>query len=350
MQDEYTADTIEVMTLREAVRRRPGMWVGGTNDGGGPLHLLLEVAANAIDQVLLGRGTRVDIRIDEDDSVTITDDGPGIPAHALVDLLDRPSNRPTVDGHRPHVHLGPGGIGLPICNAVSDPFEVDTVRAGEKATVHYVGGLQSGPLQVSPTSRPSGTRIRFRPDPRIFQCTRVPRVELTRRLEDLAFLLPSLALTWAFAGAGAAGLVGRVRMEVGDPLGGIAHHRGVYSTADGPITVEVALAWHTHSNRRPQIHSFANLQRTEDGQHVSGMLDGIRAFLPRPSRARHLDGLVAMVAVLLSDVHYGSPTRSSLTNPTVRPAVKQATRTALQAWAEIHPEAAITIRTRNKVG
>lgn len=352
MPDEYTADMVEVVTLREAVRRRPGMYVGATDDGSGSLHLLLEVAANAIDQVLLGRCTRVDIRIDADDTITIADDGPGIPAHALADILERPSNRPTVDGHRPHVHLGLGGLGLPIANALSDPFEVDTVCAGQQAIAHYSGGLPSAPLQVNNASRPSGTRLRFRPDPQLFQCTRVSRAGLSRRLEDLAFLLPSMALSWTFAGERSAGLVGLVHAEVGDPLGGIAHYRGDHSSAEGPMAVEVALAWHRHPHRRPQpvIHSFANLERTETGQHVAGLLAGVRAFLPRSSRVRGLDGLVAVVAVMLADVVYGSPTKSSLVNPAARDAVKQATLSALQAWAEMYPEAALMIRTRDQGG
>ncbi|HEY0133394.1 MAG TPA: ATP-binding protein [Nannocystis sp.] len=168
MPDEYTADGIESLTLRESVRRRPGMYAGDTATGDGALHLVLEVLSNAVDQVMLGRCTRVDIRVDADDLVTISDDGPGIPAHGLVALLERPSNRPTVDGHRPHVHLSPIGLGLPVSNALSDPFEVDTVHAGVHASVRYAGGLVQTPLQVRPATRPSGTAIRLRPDPHVF--------------------------------------------------------------------------------------------------------------------------------------------------------------------------------------
>lgn len=346
MTSEYTADMIEVVTLREAVRRRPGMYVGYTDEGMGPLRLLLEVIANAIDQVLLGRCTRVDLHVDADDVVTVTDDGPGIPARSLAALLEQPSERPTVDGHRPHVHLGFGGLGLPIANALSDPFEVDTVHAGEQTTVAYAGGLQRVPLRVRAASRPSGTRVRLRPDPQLFQCTRVPRIELTRRLEDLAFLLPAMTLSWSFAGERAAGLVGCVRAEVGGPLGDVAHHQGDYATDDGPTTVEVALAWHARPHgRTTQIHSFANLQRTEAGEHVAGLLEGIRRFLKVRSD-RRLGEPVAAVAVLLADVRYGSPTRSLVINPGVRPAVKEATSTALQRWAERFPEAADALRSR----
>jgi DNA gyrase/topoisomerase IV subunit B len=105
MPDEYSADSIEILSMRDAVRRRPGMYVGDTADGSGTLHLALEILSNAVDQVLLAHAAHVDVRVDADDVITITDDGPGIPAALLITLLERPHDRPTFDGHRPHVHL-----------------------------------------------------------------------------------------------------------------------------------------------------------------------------------------------------------------------------------------------------
>ncbi|MFY0534125.1 ATP-binding protein [Nannocystis pusilla] len=91
MESEYTADSIEVITWPAAARKRPGMYIGATDDGAGPLHLLLAIVANAIDQILLARCAHVDVRVDADDFVTVTDDGPGIPARSLVELLEQPS-------------------------------------------------------------------------------------------------------------------------------------------------------------------------------------------------------------------------------------------------------------------
>lgn len=347
--DEYTADSIPVVDdLLASVRRRPGMFTGDTSTGDGALHLVLEIVSNAVDQAMLGRCTRIDVRVDADDHVTISDDGPGIPAHRLTDLLERLSNRPTVDGHRPHVHLSPIGLGLPVSNQLSDPLIIDTIHASEHASVRYAGGVLHTPLRVVLTTRPSGTTIRLRPDPQIFSCTRVPRDRLTRRLEDLTYLIPGLTLSWSFTGRGDAGLASCVRAELGDPLGDIATHQGDYPTSDGPITVDVALAWHRHPGHRggPQIDSFANLLRTEDGQHVDGLRAGVRAFLPDHSDAQRFDGLVAAVAVVLADVRYGNPTKDKLTSAAAKPAVKAATLAALQAWAARNPEAAATLHAR----
>ncbi|MFY0539891.1 ATP-binding protein [Nannocystis pusilla] len=273
MASEYTTETIDVLTGLAAVRKRPGMYVGSLDDGMGPLKLLLAVVAHAIDPRQPGRCPRIDVRVDADDFVTVADDGPGIPAGSLVDLLERPPVRSSA-------HFGFRESGLLMANALSDPFEVDTVHAGEQATVAYAGGVQRVPLRVSAASRPSGTRIRFRPDPQIFPSTRVPRLELTQRLEDLALLLPAMALTWSFAGERATGLVERVRVEARGPLENVAHHQGEYVTDAGPTTVEVALAWRTEPYGQPaQILGYTNFERDEDGPHVPGLLAAIRDFL-----------------------------------------------------------------------
>ena len=348
MESEYTADSIEVLTWPAAARKRPGMYIGATDDGAGPLHLLLALVANAIDQILLARCAHVDVRVEADDFVTVTDDGPGIATRSLVELLEQPSKPPTGDEDRLHVRFGFRGPGLPIVNALSDPFEVETVHAGEQATVAYAAGLRRDPLRVSATSRPSGTRVRFRPDPQIFQDTRVPRVDLTQRLEDVAYLLPARALAWSFAGEGATGLVARVRAEARSALGEVAHHRSDCTTDDGPTVVQVALAWRPSPGGQPaQIHGFVNLQRKADGPHVSGLLAGVREFL-KIRDDRGLEGLVAAVAVLHSDARYVIQTKCKVANPALRLAATEATLTALRRWAERFPADADALRRRVK--
>lgn len=341
MASEYTTDTIEVLTGCAAVRKRPGMYVGSLDDGTGPLKLLLAVVAYAIDPRQPGRCPRIEVRVDPDDSVTVADDGPGIPAGSLVDLLERPPVRSSA-------HFGFRESGLLMVNALSDPFEVDSVHAGEQATVAYAGGVQRVPLRVSAASRLSGTCIRFRPDPQIFPSTRVPRLELTQRLEDLGFLLPALTLTWSFAGERATGLVERVRVEARGPLEDAAHHQGEYVTDAGPTTVEVALAWRTEPYGRPaQILGYTNLERDEDGPHVPGLLAAIRDFLDIRDDRDH-EGLVAAVSVLHDDALYPIHTKKRLIHSPLLPAVKDATSTALRRWAERFPEAADALRSRMK--
>jgi DNA gyrase subunit B len=344
---------IKLLSFLECVRKRPGMYVGGT-DGSGVLHVVLELVANALDQALAGRCTQIDISLDDDGSVTVSDDGPGISVEgderrpSLVEILEWRSERATVDDHRPHVHLGLGAIGLAVANAVSDPFELVTVCDGQQATARYRGGVAIEPLRVEPTTLPSGTRVRVRPDPQIFDPITVPRDDLHSRLMDLSSLVPQIRLSWTNASPRhGQGLVELVKLYSRAIFGGVAHVRQEVETESGPIDVEVALAWRMDSRDAPHIHGFVNLARTRElGTHAEGLLDGIRSFFPRKGAAARRQGLVAAVSVILSDVRMGNPTRDKLITPAARGAVEQATIMALTAWAVAYPEDAASIHAR----
>jgi DNA gyrase/topoisomerase IV subunit B len=169
--------------------------------------------------------------------------------------------------------------------------------------------------------------VRFRPDPQIFGTSRILRWALSKRLEELAFLAPKLTLTWTFVGDAEAahGLAGRVALAVPCPVADVAKHHGTYETPNGPVDVDVALAWRG-GDAAPMIDSFVNLERIPRGTHVSGLLDGVRRA--RGTAARR--GLVAAVSVVLADVKLGEPTRERLITPEVRKCVALATVAALR--------------------
>lgn len=162
----YAAHMVELTA--DAIRKRPGMYCGGI-DGTGVGNLVLELLANAHDQYLTGRCSRIRIAIEADGTTTVEDDGPGLPAHGggglppLEHLLTRHSTQPTVDGHRPHAHHGLGGLGLFVVNALSERLELVTVHAGAEARIACVRGAIVEPVAVMPTQRASGTTVRFRP-------------------------------------------------------------------------------------------------------------------------------------------------------------------------------------------
>jgi len=350
--------TTNALDAIAAVRRRPGMYIGDADSGNGVLNLVLEVLANACDQHFAGRCSTIDIDVAANGTITIVDDGAGLQVHGgngappIDILLTQRSERPTVDGHRPHVHLGVGGLGLFVVNALSERFEITTVRDGLEARAVYARGEQVEPLVTARTERPSGTRIQFRPDPLIFRHPRVPRASLAERLEDLSFLLPRLTLRWSVAGdhLATSSLAARVAIDIGCELSDVARHRGSFDLPGGPIDVEVALAWRPmqwHANDEPRIHSFVNLERSRDhGTHVDGLIDGIAAFFPGGRREQVVAGLVAAVAVVLADVKWGNPTRDRLVSPEARAPVAEATRLALASWAEAHPDAAAAHKLR----
>jgi DNA gyrase subunit B len=332
----------------EAMRRRPGMYVGSV-DATGVATLILEVVSNAFDQYLMGRCHRIHIDV-EDDLVSICDDGPGIP---LVDgdarpfletVLTRVHESATADSHMPHVHLGMG-CGLAAVNALSAEFEVRVVRDGAAHLLRYRCGVSTGPMERTSTDEPTGTTVRFRPDPVIFTATRPLRGALSTQLEELALLAPGLELTWSFGADRRAeqGLARLIEMH-GDRLAAPAIHA---RARHAEIDVEIAIAWRSDADADPRISSFVNFRRTHShGTHVDGLLAGLRTLWPRDggtgSRALRR-GLVAGVSVILPDVRYGQPTRSELLNTEARTAVAAVTRNALQAWSLAHPDHAARI-------
>ncbi|PCC70698.1 DNA gyrase B [Nannocystis exedens] len=343
----------EPETLLGWVRKRPGMYVGGVHDGSGVLHVALELVANAVDQALAGRLSRLDVGVEGDETLVVSDDGPGIAADgakdrpSLRDILERRFELPTVDGHRPHVHLGFGGIGLAVANAVAERLEIVTVHAGRQATACYCRGVPLTAMRVEATDRSSGTCIRIRADPQIFSSVCVPREDLQHRLTDLSFLLPQLRISWMGEREHhGRGLPELARLHAPATIGGVAHHRAVVGGLEEPIDVEVALVWGEGSTREATVQSFVNLGRAAEGVHREGVLDGLRSFFPRRGAAARRVGLSAAVVVVLADVQWGSPIRDKLVTPAVRPAVQAVTMTALRAWAERYPEAAARIRAR----
>lgn len=349
-----------MLTTVASVRKRPGMYVGNCDGNGeGVINLVLEVVANSLDQHLAGRCKRTMISVAADGEIEIDDDGAGVQV-PLDKLLTVASHTPTVDGHRPHAHLGPsgGGLGLFVVNALSERFMITSVVDGAETTVRCERGqIVDGPRQQA-TSRGNGTTVRFVPDATIFTTQHVPRGALTAVLDDLALLQPQWSLTWSFASDAVhtQGLAGRVAMSAGGSFADVATYTATYELAERPsgqdaakITVTVALAWRSgyDADAPAAITSIVNWRRTiEHGDHVDGLFDGIAEFASPASCEAVARGLVAEVAVVLDDVHWGAPRKDLLVTPTVRAPVAMATREALQRWAVAQPELAKALRER----
>lgn len=307
------------LTLVQAVRRRPAMYVGNTTDGSGIQHMIFD----AIQRALLRRCTRIHIELAANGTITVEDDAPGwLPP--LEPYLTRWPETSHVDNDDLCAPLEHMSIGLFVINALSERLEVCTARDGIASRVVGMRG-EVGAVATEPTQMPDGTRLRFDPDPQIFAHTRVWRGALAERLEDLSFLIPDVQMSWSFAGDDAArgGLAARVALATPCRLEGVARHRAAYDTPRGRVTVDVALAWRSgdgESNREPWIDSFVNASRTRNhGTHVDGLLGA--------TEQRHR-GLVAAVSVIDPRVKL-SADRSRAENPELREPVAAATRAAL---------------------
>jgi len=332
----------------ESVRKRPGMYVGDIRDGSGLVHMVWEVLANALDEHLAGRCSRIAVEIRQDGAISVDDDGRGFPIHDLegVSFLERALTRfhwsPTLDGHTPHEHVGLHGVGLFPVNALSSRLTVECFSGGRRYEQHFERGVAVTQLiDAEPASR-TGTRVTFVPDPTVFTNPAVDPGSILHRLRELSSLLPGLRLEFEDHR--------RHRFEQANGLQGFLEpaHEGssdtfVVATSIGEIRVDAAVRWHSYP--WSTVESFANIERTTGGgTHVRGMLTGLGSGLRlaardacRGRRARQLtrvvsQGLNAVVCVRLNHPEYEGPTRDRLSTPAAETAVRDS---VAEAFAKV---------------
>ena len=340
----YSCDEIRILTGREVVRKRPGMYFGGT-DREAMHHLIWEVIGNAIDEYRRGHGTTVRVTFNFDE-VTIEDDGRGIP-------VEPSPTAPTVtqlelvmtclhggSGYsQEHVHLASSlrGCGIAAVNAVCERLDIEVWRARRHHVQSYARGVPLGPPRDLGACSRTGTRVRFVPDPTIFDGVWDPPL-VAARLRELAAMAPGLTLVCdgeVFRCLD--GLADRVRYLACDrtlperPIEILAIDKGIAVTA--------AIAW--SDDDRAVTEAYVGMAHAR-GTHLTGFVRGVFGAFTRlePGLAK-VDrvafrevierGLVAVLHVQLQDPRFGSPSRSWLTNPEVATVVAAAVRSQLAA-------------------
>ncbi len=340
-------------TVLDAMRARPGMYVGNIHDGTGLSHLVWELVSNALDQHLAGRCTRIDVAVREDGAISVEDDGPGF---SLFDddgnpfaerALTQFHSAPSLDGHAPHEHVGAHGLGVFCVCALAAELELEVHRAGTQHRQRFARGRAlSAPAVIGPTAR-SATRISFLPDPLIFSNVSFDSGVITDRLRELASLVPTLTLTFRdhrtrvfHEPTGLFALLARSR----DGLAPVAEPLVVKQSVE-TISVEAVIEW--LPTARSSVESFANVQRTTGGGvHVQGLIDGLTgglcAVIPRWREQRRRatalvrQGLHAVVQARLRDPSFGEPTTTVLSTPAVRRAVRGAVKSAFEVHLREH--------------
>jgi DNA gyrase subunit B len=363
--DDYGADKIKVLEGLEAVRKRPAMYIGSTG-APGLHHLVYEIVDNSIDEALAGHCDQVNVTIHIDNSVTVVDNGRGIPvdrhesgrsaAEVVLTVLHAGGK---FDNDSYKVSGGLHGVGVSVVNALSQLLELEIWRNGQVYKQTYRRGDPDTPLEVTGTTKKRGTKITFTPDSQIFETTEYSFDTLAQRLRELAFLN------------------GGVTVTIDDERDGKSHHflyegginsfvqylnqnraaandKPIYMRGDKDgIDVEISLQW--NDSYSETVYTFANNINThEGGTHLSGfraaLTRTINAYAARNNLTRDLkdatisgddirEGLTAVVSVKIPRPQFEGQTKTKLGNTEVKGIVETVVNDKPGVSAPLHPSA-----------
>jgi DNA gyrase subunit B len=364
----YDAQNIQVLEGLEAVRKRPGMYIGSTGERG-LHHLVYEIVDNSVDEALAGRNDTVDVTIHPDNSITVVDKGAGIPVSTMakegksaleVVLTVLHAGGKFGEGGGYKVSGGLHGVGVSVVNALSERLDATVYRDGYVWRQSYARGIPLGPIERGEPSDDHGTTITFMPDDQIFESLEFNYTTLEERLRETAFLTRDLRISITDErGAGAradfhyeGGIADFVSYlnENRDPI-----HAKVafFSGESSEGAVEVAMQW--NSTYQEAVFSFANNINThEGGSHLSGFRSALTGAINKYAREDGAlkekdenltgedvrEGLTAVVSVKLSDPQFEGQTKTKLGNPGIAGFVQSIVNARLVEWLEENPKEA----------
>jgi DNA gyrase subunit B len=363
MVTSYTAESITVLEGLEAVRKRPGMYIGSTGLRG-LHHLVYEVVDNAVDEALAGYCTRIDITLTADGGVRVVDDGRGIPVDehpvehrsALEVVMTTLHAGGKFGGDSYAVSGGLHGVGVSVVNALSKRLDVEVVRDGGRYRQSYERGLPTAPLERVGKARGHGSTVAFWPDPDIFEEIDFRFETLSNRMREMAFLNAGLRITLTDERDDQ-------KSEVYEYAGGIRDFVAHINASKEPVHpqiiyfegmanshfVEVAMQWNSSYN--DAVSTFANTINThEGGTHEEGFRAALTSTINRYARNSALlkekdpnlsgddvrEGLTAIVSVKLREPQFEGQTKTKLGNTDIKGFVQQTTNRALDEWFEEH--------------
>jgi DNA gyrase subunit B len=371
--EAYDANSISVLKGLDAVRKRPGMYIGDTDDGSGLHHMGFEIIDNAVDEAQAGFATHVTAILNGDGSMTVRDDGRGIPTgiheeegiSAAEVVLTKLHAGGKFNQNSYKVSGGLHGVGAAVVNALSEWMEVRIWREGVEHFIRFQHGETMAPLAVvGPASRPNGTEVTFKPSAGTFTHTEFDYAVFERRLRELAFLN--------------SGLMIELRDERHEPVqeakfhykGGVAEFAIWLDRAKAPvlatpitsigeakehgIRVEFALTWND-SYHETMLCFTNNITQRDGGTHLAGFRAALTRVVSKyaqgMSKKDNLElagedmreGMTAVLSVKVPDPKFSSQTKDKLISSEVQPVVQAAVADALSHWFETHPKEAKAI-------
>ena len=369
MEKQYTADSIEVLKGLEAVRKRPGMYIGNTDELSGLHHMVYEVVDNSIDEAIAGYCKNIIVTLNKDGSASVEDDGRGMPidmhkgelmpaAEVIMTQLHAGAKF-SQDTYK--ISAGLHGVGVSVVNALSQKLTLRVFKDGKEYQMEFKQGKTSAKLKEIGEINKQGTYVQFLPDPTIFSKTVFDYEILSGRFQDLAFLNPGICITIAdYRGENEKGIVKTYKSKGG--IEAFARHvcgkkellNSVPLTASGiqnEVQVDFAIFW-TKAHSENSLFFTNTIPQTDGGSHVAGLRSALtksfQSFIrEKGTKAQQKveftgddirEGIVCVLSVKVADPQFSSQTKEKLTSSNVRQPVENLVSKATEAWLEENPE------------
>tara|TARA_B100000686_G_scaffold238906_1_gene247157 strand:+ start:131 stop:2188 length:2058 start_codon:yes stop_codon:yes gene_type:complete len=380
---KYQADSIKVLKGLEAVRKRPGMYIGDTDDGSGLHHMVYEVVDNSIDEALAGYCKNIIVNINGDGSITVKDDGRGIPVDihkgekksAAEVIMTQLHAGGKFDHESYKVSGGLHGVGVSVVNALSEKLELYIDRDGKKYFIEFKNGEAKAPLKIIGKSKDSGTQINFLPSKQVFSLTKFSFIILQKRMRELAFLnkgikislndltqKKSKCLDFKFDG----GIVEFVefldekRENLKNKNNNDLFRKPIY--IDGikkNIDVQCSLRWNAEYNE--DVYPYTNnIYQKDGGTHLLGFRSALTRVINKYASEQNLlkknkvtlsgddvkEGLTCVLSIKIPDPKFSSQTKDKLVSSEVRNIVENVISEKLSIWFDQNPSISKIILTK----
>jgi len=375
----YGADSIKVLKGLDAVRKRPGMYIGDTDDGSGLHHMVFEVIDNAIDEALAGHCKNIAITMNKDNSVTVEDDGRGIP----VDM-HKSEKMPAAEVIMTQLHAGGKfdhdsykvagglhGVGVSVVNALSEKLELNIYRDGKEHTIIFNNGNTFKKLKQIGKTKKTGTKINFLPSKEVFSSIEFSASILEKRIRELAFLNKGICITLfdktlnkdkKFVHKYEGGILEFVRhINKKKPIlvnknEKEVFKKPVYVTATkNNVVVECSLEW--NAGYAEEVLPFTNnIPQKDGGTHLLGFRSALTRVINRYSNERNnkknkvtlsgediKEGLTAVLSIKMPDPKFSSQTKDKLVSSEIRLIVESIINDKVSTWFDQNPSVAKTV-------